>query len=155
MTWQAVERAYWAVIHDSEKRRRAEDEKNGTISFVTWASPRAHFSDPAELSKRLARHAADGQTARTLAAEQQAQCQILRDIFKPYCAVSLSHGWLTTTVKQMAAVIYRERDFNSLPILGDALEDAGCTEVTILDHLRALGPHVRGCWVVDLVLGQH
>jgi hypothetical protein len=54
----------------------------------------------------------------------------------------------------MAQAIYNERGFDRLPILGDALEDAGCTDRDILDHCRGPGPHVRGCWAVDLLLGK-
>ena len=46
------------------------------------------------------------------------------------------------------------RDFTATPILADALQDAGCDSTDILDHCRGPGPHVRGCWVVDLVLGK-
>ena len=47
-----------------------------------------------------------------------------------------------------------DRGFSAMPILADALQDAGCEDAAILDHCRGLGPHVRGCWVVDLVLGK-
>ena len=56
-------------------------------------------------------------------------------------------------MRRLAESIYEERTFDDLPILGDALEEAGCTDPTILDHCRS-GEHVRGCWVVDLVLGK-
>jgi hypothetical protein len=46
------------------------------------------------------------------------------------------------------------RAFNRMPILGDALEEAGCTNPDILNHCRQPGEHVRGCWVVDLVLSK-
>jgi len=49
---------------------------------------------------------------------------------------------------------YDQRAFDGLPILADALQDAGCDDAHILDHCRGLGPHVRGCWVVDSVLGE-
>jgi hypothetical protein len=52
------------------------------------------------------------------------------------------------------AAIYDSRDFSAMPILADALQDAGCENTDILDHCRGSGPHVRGCWVVDLVLGK-
>jgi hypothetical protein len=58
------------------------------------------------------------------------------------------------TVCRLAEGIYREHRFEDLAILADALRDVGCTEAAILDHLRAPGPHVRGCWVVDLLLGK-
>ena len=53
-----------------------------------------------------------------------------------------------------AQQMYESRDFSAMPILADALQDAGCDNADILDHCRGPGPHVRGCWVVDLVLGK-
>jgi hypothetical protein len=50
--------------------------------------------------------------------------------------------------------MYDSRDFTDMPILADALEEAGCTDSNILMHCRGPGPHVRGCWVVDLLLGK-
>ena len=50
--------------------------------------------------------------------------------------------------------IYDDRRFQDLPILADALEEAGCTDPEILGHCRGPGEHVRGCWVVDLILGK-
>ena len=57
-------------------------------------------------------------------------------------------------VASIAQRIYDERDYTSMPILGDALEDAGCDVVEILEHCRNQQPHYRGCWVVDLILGK-
>jgi hypothetical protein len=54
----------------------------------------------------------------------------------------------------MAQIIYAERSYEHLPILADALEEACSTDAAILDHCRGPGPHVRGCWVVDLILGK-
>jgi hypothetical protein len=50
--------------------------------------------------------------------------------------------------------MYDSREFSAMPILADALQDAGCDSHDILDHCRGPGPHVRGCWVVDLVLAK-
>jgi len=69
----------------------------------------------------------------------------------------ISESWLTwngNTVQRLAEVITQERAFDLLPILADALEDAGCTNQDILSHCRGPGPHVLGCWVVDLLLGK-
>jgi hypothetical protein len=87
-------------------------------------------------------------------AEPASQAALLRCIFGPLCfrPVTLNPSALTSTVVQLAETIYLERAFHRLPILGDALEDAGCTSADILDHCRGGGEHVRGCWVVDLVL---
>jgi hypothetical protein len=57
-------------------------------------------------------------------------------------------------VATLARRTYDERDFAALPVLGDALEDAGCADPELLGHLRGPGPHVRGCWAVDLLLGK-
>lgn len=62
-------------------------------------------------------------------------------------------SWLTPLVAQMARTIYDDRAFGDLPILADALEDAGCDSEAILMHLRSDGPHVRGCWALDSLLG--
>ena len=70
----------------------------------------------------------------------------------PLRPVTFSPSWLTPTVVALASTIYDERAFDRLPILADALEDAGCTDRAILDHLRGPGPHVRGCFALDLVL---
>jgi len=91
-------------------------------------------------------------------AEQFAQCRLLRDIFhNPFRPPFINPHWLTWkdgTVRRVAHGIYDERAFDQLPILADALEDAGCHTRDILDHCRSGGPHVRGCWVLDLMLGK-
>src|SRR5262245_21922516 len=87
--------------------------------------------------------------------EQQRQCELLRDIFgNPFQPVTPDPACLTSTVKQPAEVIYTGRAFDRLPVLADALEEAGCTDAAILGHCRGGGEHVRGCWVVDLLLGN-
>ncbi|AWM37517.1 hypothetical protein GobsT_45060 [Gemmata obscuriglobus] len=67
---------------------------------------------------------------------------------------ALAPQWLTGTVVAIAADMYESRDFSAMPILADALQDAGCDRADILNHCRGPGPHVRGCWVVDLVLNK-
>jgi hypothetical protein len=62
--------------------------------------------------------------------------------------------WLTPTVVSLARSIYADGQLDCLPILADVLQDAGCEDPDILTHCRSDGPHVRGCWVVDLVLGK-
>jgi hypothetical protein len=66
----------------------------------------------------------------------------------------IDDDWLTSTVVALARQMYESRDFGAMPILADALQDAGCDSDDILDHCRGDGPHVRGCWVIDLVLGK-
>jgi hypothetical protein len=88
-------------------------------------------------------------------AESAAHCDIIRDIFgNPFRPATLDPSWLTSTVTALARQMYESRDFSAMPILADALQDAGCSDEAILSHLRGPGPHVRGCWVVDLLLGK-
>jgi hypothetical protein len=68
--------------------------------------------------------------------------------------LTIDSSWLTSTVKRLADSIYERKAFERLPILGDALEDAGCNNADILHHCRQQGDHVGGCWVVDLLLGK-
>lgn len=95
--------------------------------------------------------------------EAMAQCQLAHDIFgNPFHPVTIDPAWLAWnngTIVKLAQTIYDERELPSghldtgrLAILADALEDAGCTNADILAHCRSAGPHVRGCWVVDLLL---
>jgi hypothetical protein len=83
---------------------------------------------------------------------------IVRDIFgNPFHQVAVDPSWPAWgngTVVKLAHGIYDERAFDRLSVLADALEDAGCTNADILAHCRQPGEHVRGCWVVDLVLGK-
>jgi hypothetical protein len=90
-----------------------------------------------------------------LNSEAEAHNQLVRDIFgNPFRPVTFDPTWRTTTAVQLTQGIYDSRDFSTMPILADALQDAGCDNADILDHCRRPGPHVRGCWVVDLVLGK-
>jgi hypothetical protein len=72
----------------------------------------------------------------------------------PFRPTAVEPAWLTQTVTALAQDIYDERAFERLPILADAVEEAGCTGAALLGHLRGSGAHVRGCWAVDLLLGK-
>jgi hypothetical protein len=72
----------------------------------------------------------------------------------PFQAADFDPQWRTADVMGLARAIYDDRAFDRMPILADALLDAGCDDEDILSHCRSSGPHVRGCWVVDLVLGK-
>lgn len=80
---------------------------------------------------------------------------LVRCIFgNPFRRVFPDRAWLNETVRRFASAIYADRAFDRLPILADALEDAGCTDAEALAHLRDPGLHARGCWVVDRILGK-
>jgi hypothetical protein len=83
------------------------------------------------------------------------QIALVRDIFgNPFRPVTFSPEWRTDTAVSLAHTMYESREFSAMPILADALQDAGCDKDDVLNHCRGPGPHVRGCWVVDLVLGK-
>ncbi|HEY3788803.1 MAG TPA: hypothetical protein VGL71_08115 [Urbifossiella sp.] len=78
-----------------------------------------------------------------------------RDIFgNPFRPVAINSDWRSSTVISLAREMYVSRDFSMMPILCDALQDAGCENADILDHCRGNDPHFRGCWVIDLILGK-
>jgi hypothetical protein len=85
-------------------------------------------------------------------------CELLRDIFGNSRQPRSLDPELLIRDRGMALKVARaildERRFGDLPVLGDALEEAGCTDQDILDHCRLPRPHALGCWVVDLVLGS-
>ena len=90
--------------------------------------------------------------------ERQEQLALLRDIIgNPFQSVALDPAWSAWndgTLSKLAQDIYNDRAFDRLPVLADALEDAGCDNAELLSHLRGPGPHVRGCWALDLILGR-
>ncbi len=83
-----------------------------------------------------------------------ARSLILCVLGNPFRPVAVDPAWQSSTVISLAQAIYDDRGFDRMPILADALEEAGCTNADVLDHCRGAGPHVRGCWVVDLLLGK-
>ncbi len=88
--------------------------------------------------------------------ERRKQCDLVRDIFgNPFRPVAFAPDWRTATARALAKQMYDAREFSAMPILADALQDAGCDNDDILAHCRDPKQlHVRGCWVVDLVLGK-
>jgi hypothetical protein len=106
---------------------------------VARLSPREHF-----------------ETAK--AAEQLVQAELLRCIFgnpfQPQPPLAAALDWQGQTARRIAEAIYTELQFDSLPVLADALEDAGCDNEAILSHCRSSGPHARGCWVLAELLSK-
>jgi hypothetical protein len=92
------------------------------------------------------------------AVEQSALAHLVRDVFGNPFRNRHQDGpmpkWRGGVAASLAKSIYADRAFDRLPLLADAVEDAGCTNAELLGHLRRPGPHVRGCWAVDLVLGK-
>jgi hypothetical protein len=112
---------------------------------------RTHKFDTAYFAITFAWGAVDSEEA-----EDRVQAGLMKDVFgNPFRPVKFDPEWRTSAAVQLAAGMYEARDFALMPILADALEDAGCDSNDILAHCRdPHAAHVRGCWVVDLVLGK-
>jgi hypothetical protein len=116
----------------------------------------------ADAAERITRFVAStrGQNTAALAyrRERAAQADLLREVFgNPMRTRAVDPTWLEWNqgfLSGFAQGIYDDRTFHRMPILADALEDAGCAAAEILAHLRGPGPHVRGCFVLDLLLGK-
>ncbi|HEV3436705.1 MAG TPA: hypothetical protein VG122_05060, partial [Gemmata sp.] len=83
------------------------------------------------------------------------QARLARCVFgNPFRPITINSSWLTSTVLALANGIYEEKAFDRMPILADALQDAGCDNENILNHCRQPGDHIRGCWAIDLLLAK-
>ncbi|MCI0377346.1 MAG: hypothetical protein L0215_07060 [Gemmataceae bacterium] len=102
-------------------------------------------------SRSVTRRATVLKISSTTASPNSRTALLFGNLFRP---VAADPTWLTAAVVELARTIYDERAFDRLPKLADALEQAGCTHAGLLAHLRQPGEHVRGCWAVDLLLGQ-
>jgi hypothetical protein len=124
------------------------------------ASWYAAATNPEVAARNAARSAqagvASNPTLGTEAGELLAQAGLVRDIFGPqqFLQISVDQTWMTPALVQLAQAIYNDRSFGRMPEMADALHDAGCDNDEILRHCRGLGPHMRGCWVVDSILGK-
>jgi hypothetical protein len=148
----------------NEDRSRMKQVRNGVIHSQSWGSVpeygAAHYLvagqgwHSALRTARVARRLA-GSAQADQEREQLAQLALLRDILgNPFRPVVFPRKWRTDTAVTLARQMYESRDFGAMPILADALQDAGCDSEDILNHCRDPGEHVRGCWVVDLILGK-
>jgi hypothetical protein len=161
--------------------RLAELEARAAISSFARPSEQVAFAGAIGATMPKATDAARvacnwaGQLCLVLAYEQQARDPQPRTISKkkilaewgeeavallrciignPFKPVAADPSWLTPIVVNLAQSIYNDRAFDRMGILGDALEDAGCSNADMLNHCRQPGGHVRGCRALDLVLGR-
>jgi hypothetical protein len=127
----------------------------GTPAAVVFVVGRTAYGRAGGRRAELAANAAE---ADAQAAERRSQCELIRCILgNSFWQTPFDPGllrWNGGTLAKLARAVYEERSFDRLPILADALEDAGCTGAAILGHCRSGGEHVRGCWVVDFLLGK-
>ena len=145
--WSAIRVAFRGKQSQPQRAARAcaEDEASAEIA--------RNAADP-ELGLQTVRICSWRDTDKTIILLST----ILRDLFaNPVHHLHLDSSWLAWNdgaIRKMAQAIYDDRSFDRLPLLADALEEAGCTDAVILGHCRGGGEHVRGCWVVDLLLGK-
>ncbi len=148
----------------AEQPRYGFDLESQDITHAAWAA--GEYAEHYTL--RVCLHAAHAATvvavdrtrdrsvfSEAYATQMKRQAAILRDVFgNPFRPVAFDPAWRTSAAVGVASQMYASRDFGAMPVLADALMDAGCEDERVLAHCRGDGPHVRGCWVVDLVLGN-
>jgi hypothetical protein len=128
------------------------------VHVAKWAANRAKGkrADQAAMSIQFAvKQAFDALRANAVSDRslKTITADLLRDVFgNPFSTVKIDSSWRTPKVTTLARSIYTADAFHRLGNLADALVDAGCNKEEILDHCRSDGPHVCGCWVVDLLL---
>jgi hypothetical protein len=151
--WEYVSDKEWDYCYSlsvSPAGRRVCRVARWASTPTPWGSPESTAND----ARVLLAFRAGLDAAKT---EERAQCGLLRDIVGPPVLPVVQGAWLSYNsgvVRGLAEAIYEERAFDRLPILADALEEVGCHDADILNHCRSGGEHVRGCWVVDLLLGK-
>jgi hypothetical protein len=140
---QALYRATEEYVEDTARVKEVRKQWGGQVSC--WPERAAEWA--VEVAKTRSER------------QRRLQRALVHCVFgNPFRPSSLLPGpvltWNDGTVRRIAEGIYQARAFGRLPILADALLDAGCDDEAILAHCREPGPHVRGCWVVDLILGK-
>jgi len=140
----------------------APDEPLSTVvRYVQFAGPNTaldHALDSLYRAAEMVDTAAPRPRKADIATERRAQAELVREIFPyPFRPITTDSGWCAWQggrVTQVADAIYDSRAYGDLPVLADALEEAGCTSIPLLDHLRSGGDHYRGCWALDVVVGK-
>jgi hypothetical protein len=171
--WEDIDPYYRAAVEATEKYLEGEATDGEFWSAasdvgIAWSLHRASyecsdaeeaaacltFPDPLEGAISCVQSAL-ASCRPTRVSEAAAQASLLRCIFgNPFRPAGVLSGWRTDAVLGLSRAAYGSRDFALMPILADALQDAGCGDEQLLGHCRSSGTHVRGCWVLDLVLGK-
>jgi hypothetical protein len=137
------------LIDQQALRERRDLKSGGPHNVLKTVAGIKSFSH-AEAIRRVGR--CSGEFGSPSRAEMRG---LIRDVFgNPFRPAALDAAWRTSPTVGLARSMYESRNFGTMPILADALEEAGCNNPDMLTHCREPGNHVRGCWVVDLVLGK-
>ena len=127
--------------------------RHGSTGYVEAAKPGLQMNPVTECYARAFKEANAARQSET-----SAQAALLRDILgNPFRTISIDPVWLQgqgAAVSKIAQEIYDDRSFDRMPRLAIALNEAGCTNADIVVHCKNQGEHVRGCWVLDLLLGR-
>src|SRR5262245_38096778 len=140
----------------------APDDPNWSnpAAFATWRKPLKGAEEAAAWAVGFAARSVKTKLdwEALFSRERARQAELLREIAgNPFQAVGMPSGllaWENGTIARMAQSIYETNRFGDLPILADALEDAGCSDAEILSHCRVATEHVRGCWMIDAILAK-
>jgi hypothetical protein len=146
---EAANAAWNAIRTPAGEADRATTQVRKAAAVVL----RAAWGDVEGVVEESATVASWASLAENPAAARADQVSILRDLIgNPFRPIPFDKSWLTSTVVSLARTIYDARSFELLPVLGDALMDAGCANNEVLEHCRGPNNHVRGCWLLDLLL---
>jgi hypothetical protein len=122
---------------------------------VQHADPEVKFGSVSNMAISAAYWESANPALTTFDFEQATHVRFIRDLFgNPFRQTSFEPNWLTPNVIDLAQTIYQDRSFENMPMLADALMDAGCNNDDILEHCRLPNEHIRGCWVLDQILGK-
>jgi hypothetical protein len=157
--WDSLPKRHRKFVDATDRYVEGELTEEELIGYNRGFSDPYHWTDPNPWTDACESMGYGERNFSTVSIWQRSQTDLLREIFGPlpFRPVTVHPSWLEWnggTVVQLARSIYEDRRFQDLPILADALEEAGCTDQDILGHCRSGLDHVRGCWVVDLVLGK-
>ncbi len=136
---------------DRSALRAARDTSGGPYNLFLEVCRASHFSFDQVCTRMRYVQAEFGSPS------EHKVCACLREVFGPLPIrlMAVNPLWRTPAAVALARSMYEDRRFEDMPLLGDALEEAGCTDEQILSHCRGPGSHVRGCWILDLLLGKN
>jgi len=166
IAYRAIEvaEAYADGLVEETERKQMQNVARKTDRRVSRLDPLSPNANVARAVRELLGHPFGFreiyvlESTATVLQDYRAIVSLIRCVLgNPFRPVAVDPAWLTWrdgTVHRLAERIYDDRRFADLPVLADALEEAGCTNPEVFDHCRSGGEHVRGCWLVDLLLGR-
>ena len=128
----------------------------GPSWYAAYAMQQTNHTTASQAARWTASHLVSTQPKDKQREMKKRLAEVVREVFgNPFRAVEIDPAWLAWhegAITKIAQTIYDERAWSDMPVLADALEEAGCHDTAMIEHLRGPGPHVRGCWVIDALL---